>query len=242
LIGGFPSSTVRVWDLERSGGRQIRDLVFSTRKEKSTSFSGCLKGIIGAVNFWNSETVLAGTYSGMIGMYDIRDKDKGFLLGGEKKISACVQIEPLVSRNLIITGHRNSEKSLLMWDIRKPDEPVRIVNRKFRNQQRSTFAIHNDRFICYGDDEGTLSLIDLDIHEDKESLKNDCHVVVSNTPVCAVEIFSDSGKFLVATGQRQFQNISTDDDDEKEMVDCYLEVKETAPCHMIHMFELVGDC
>jgi WD40 repeat protein len=204
IIGGFAGSTIRIWDMQRPG-RQMHALQFSTRKQ-----TGNLKGIVGAVNYWNSpDTILAGTYSGMLGMFDSREMSRCVLFGSPVTLGGVVQISKISDRNLIISGHRNSKESLLIWDMRKPDTPVFTVDRPFQTQQRSSFGIWKNRFICYGNDGGNFSVFDLDTGTVVVDMK------VSNQPTAAVDV-CESGRVVVGSGQRRFSNVGESSDDETQ--------------------------
>jgi len=227
LIGGFPSSTVRVWDLQVPG-RQINDLIFSTRKQ-----TGTLKGIVGAVNFLNPETILAGTYTGLFGLFDIRDKDKAMMLGSgcqeKKSPGGIVQILPVPGRNIVVSNHRNSSESLLIWDMRKPDLPFATPIRQFRTQQRSSIGMAHDRFLCYGDDMGKIRVYDLQ----SNSLVNEESSGGHGSPAACVDVSYDNSCMIVGIGQRNLSNLCGDDSDS--------DFEDTTSKPMLSLYNLVAN-
>ena len=207
IIGGFPSSTVRVWDVQRPG-RQVRDLVFATRQDTADQ---SIKGIVSAVNYWNSDTILAGTYSKNFGMFDIRDKDKGIMFGDRGRMGGIVQIESIPSRHQIITNHRNERESIRVWDVRKPELPVTLLKRNFSNHQRSSLGVFREKYILSGNIEGQLNVFDLD-SSDRQPIT--CLEVSRGNPAVGVDV-NDSGRIVVASGSRKFATVS-DSSDESE--------------------------
>jgi WD40 repeat protein len=203
IIGGFQSSTVRVWDVQRPG-RQVRDLVFATRKEDTKS----IKGIVGAVNYWNSDTVFAGTYSRSFGLFDIRDKEKGMVFGQKSVFGSVVQIESF--SNQVVTNHRNEDKSLRLWDVRNPDTPVVEFDRSFPNHQRSTFGLFkNGEFIVAGNIGGNLIVF--------STLSGQRVADVPVSPgVPTVAVHATQNQVVVGSGCRVFDPVISDDSDDSD--------------------------
>jgi WD40 repeat protein len=192
-----------VWDVQRPG-RHIRDLVFSTRKGADGQ---SIKGIVSAVNYWNPDTILAGTYSKKIGMFDIRDKDKGMILGQFAKMGGIVQIESIPSRNAVVTNHRNDSYSIRIWDVRNPERPVQELSRNFSNHQRSSFGVFKDKFVVAGDIDGNLHVFDL--------ISGECvmtRAVSPGTPTVSVDV-NDFGKVAVGCGARVFDPVGDSSDE-----------------------------
>ena len=189
--------------------------MFSTKKQTVGACS--IKGIVGAVEYWNSDTIVAGTYSGHVGMFDIRDKDKGMVFGVEKlfcskRVGGVVQITTLTNRNCIVTNHRNEEQSIRVWDIRKPEIPVFVLERPFLNHQRSSFGVWKDQYIVAGTSGGELKVYNLD---DQGAIV--CSSLIHpSTPVVGVDVNHHSGEIVVASGTRNFQNLHDSDSDESQ--------------------------
>ena len=197
IAGSFPSSCVRIWDVQKPG-RQIRDLIFSTRKQ-SNSF----KGLISALTYFGEDILVAGSYGRQIRMFDIRDSGKGMNIGETMKFGGVVQLEAV--DRLIISGHR-MDKYLYVWDVRKPDEPVLELNRIVKNNQRFRFSLVGADKVASGDHYGDLTVFDLQTGD--ILLQHS----VSDSRLVSVDVNGD--KLVAGSGCRVWDRMEGDSEDE----------------------------
>jgi WD40 repeat protein len=192
IAGGFPSSVVRIWDTAVPG-RQIRDIVFSTRKAK-VSRGSSFKGIVCAVNWWDENMIVGGTYGGQIRLFDQRGKD-GLDFSGE--LNGVVQLETLAEKQLIVSGHRMS-RFVNVWDVRSPSEPVVSIPRSIRTNQRTQFGVDGGREIVTGDEHGIVTSHDISTGE-----------ILFQTEVAPKDVIpcvdvNGNGEVLFGTGCRRY--------------------------------------
>ena len=206
IIGGFPGSTVRVWDVQ-TPSRQVRDIVFCTKKGHNGQ-----KGIISAVTFRDEETFYAGSYSSSIYLHDLRNESISIHIGAKSpSLGGVVQVESL-DENRMLSGHRQDE-SVYCWDIRKPDEWIFKLERRAKNFQKFEFDVYKDRYLLAGDQDGDLLIYDV---VDGSQISR-----TSITPgISVVSVACSEGRVITGSGVRSFPKVGTVDDssdDEMEL-------------------------
>ena len=198
ILGGFNSSTVRVWDVQRPG-RQTRDI---------STASGGQKGIVSAVEYCSDETFATGCYSRSICVWDLRDKSQCMRVGEEVSFGGVVQLK--ASGNLLLSGHRQ-DTSVNVWDIRSPDVPLMQLPRVTKTHQRFEFGLVDDRFVFAGDHYGDLTVFDLS--KDGEIVIQES--MSAGTPL--VSVSAVNGTVAVGYGCRRWGPIHAEDDDSSDM-------------------------
>ena len=208
IIAGFPSSTVKVWDVQRPG-RQSSDLVLSTRKSR-----GSIKGIVSAVEFASEDSFFAGTYSKEIAMFDLRNKDQCMRIGSGLNFGGVVQLKFIPDLNIVFSGHR-TDMSIRGFDVRYPDQPVLELPRVVKTYQRFEFDIlAKKNIIVSGDHYGDLTVFDL-----KKDGAIILHKNLSSSPLVSVSV-SSRGNIISGSGIRRFADI-IDSEDEAGIPDSF---------------------
>jgi WD40 repeat protein len=202
IIGGFSSSTVKLWDVQRPG-RQISDLIYSTRKSR-----GSVKGIVSAVEFATEDTFFAGTYTKAIALFDIRDKAHCMHIGSDTpEFGGVVQLKFLPETHTLLSGHR-TDSAVLGFDIRKPDAPVLELPRVVKTHQRFEFDLLSSKSQLFaGDHYGDLTVFDL--KKDGEIILNKN---ISACPLVSISV-SPEGYLVTGSGVRSFPDMLDSDDD-----------------------------
>jgi WD40 repeat protein len=202
IIGGFSSSTVKVWDVQRPG-RQISDLIYSTRKSR-----GSVKGIVSAVEFATEDTFFAGTYSKAIALFDMRDKEHCMHIGSDTpEFGGVVQLKYIPDTHTLLSGHR-TDSAVLGFDVRKPDTPVLELPRVVKTHQRFEFDLLSSKGQLFaGDHYGDLTVFDL--KKDGEIIFNKN---ISAFPLVSVSV-SPEGYLVTGSGRRTFPDMLDSDDD-----------------------------
>ena len=188
ILGGF-SACIKVWDVQRPG-KQIRDIPF--------------EGIVGATKYTNEQTVVGGTYSGRVGLFDVREKGRGFFLTTEKS-GGVFQLE--IFNDLIVSGHRK-DKYIRVWDIRSPESPLFILPREVKNYQKYQFAI-TESVLFTGDQNGMFTGFDL-----KKGGEICIQKTLSTSPLVVVAATKDW--IVTGSGQRTFSKFPSNSSDSDE--------------------------
>jgi WD40 repeat protein len=198
IIGGFQSSTARVWDVQ-TPGRQMRDIVFCSKKSHHGQ-----KGIISSVSFRDEETFFAGSYSSSIYLHDLRDESGSIEFGKNVAFGGVSQLKRLDSFSMV-SGHRQ-DPCMYFWDSRSPHEPVFRMERQVKNFQRFEFDIYRNRYLLSGDQKGDLNIYDI---ASNGSLVSQASIspVVSVVSVCCFD-----QKFATGSGVRSFPKVGTVED------------------------------
>ena len=189
IVGGFARGLVNVWDVQRPGKQ-----IFT----KSTN----LKGIVGALSFMAEDSVCVGTYSGSIGIVDIRSKIGTVSIGQHTRdMGGVVQLATTKDEGIVVSGHR-MDKYIRVWDTRKSEIPVMELVRVVKTHQRFQFALCPNGKLFTGDHEGTLTGVEKngDIFLQKE--------FSSKTPLVAVDVFEN--RIITAAGKREYTHSTPD--------------------------------
>ena len=102
------------------------------------------------------------------------------------------------------------DKFVLVWDIRKPNEPVIELARSIKTHQRFKFDLIDDNFLVSGDHEGYLDIFDI---EKDEIVFNE---QLGSAPLVSVDV--KHGWMVAGSGCRQWDHFGNHSDTDEDMM------------------------
>jgi WD40 repeat protein len=201
----YTGSTERIYTFDSSSSTQ--SALIKTRHNRK-SRDGQAGGISALCPRWDDTGVLAaGSFSGSVGIYDMRIPEPLTLLLRSNISGGVTQIifDPASGMDLFV-GHRQADQ-ISVWDLRMGDEADWSVPRPSMTNQRIYFSISDGKMYS-GTSESPGDLMIIDLNASKSAAPNPFHAVKIHNDIVSSVSCNPSDPSLVATcsGQRHYQS------------------------------------
>lgn len=213
----YAGSADRIYTFD--SGSSTQTSVVKTRHNKKSRDGQ--SGVISALcPRWDDSGVLAaGSFSGSVGIYDMRSPEPLNLLLRSNIVGGVTQIAFDSTNGMdLFVGHRHSDR-IAVWDLRMGEEASWHVPRPSHTNQRLYFSLGNGKLYSgTSDNPGDLMVFDLDACKSStpkliESFK--AHDDVISSVSCSP---TDLSIIATCSGQRHYQSISEPPDNSIKII------------------------